>query len=96
MRVRQRAAVDVVFLVTTVCLTATATPALATQAEVPSWKDQRVHGFVGCLTQEAPSPQFFDLVNARSDEGEDVGTLRLTGHFLGIGDPNESLHKRCT
>ncbi len=94
MRVKQLAAADVVLFVTAACLNATATSALATPAKVPPWKDEHAHGFVGCLTQETASPHFFDLVNAKSDEGEDVGTLRLTGHFLSIDDPKESLNKR--
>ena len=59
-----------------------------------SWKDEHTHGFVGCLTQESASPHYFDLEKAKSDEGADVGTLRLTGHFLGIDDPKDSLNKR--
>jgi hypothetical protein len=92
--VKQLVAVDVVLLVTAACLNATATSALAAEAKVLPWRDEHVHGFVGCLTQETASPRFFDLVNAKSDEGADVGTLRLTGHFLGIDDPKEALDKR--
>jgi len=66
----------------------------AKEATAPSWKDEHAHGFVGCLTQEAASPHYFDLVDAKSDEGAQVGTLRLTGHFLGIDDPKDSLNKR--
>ena len=57
-------------------------------------KLEHTHGFVGCLTQESASPHYFDLEKAKSDEGADVGTLRLTGHFLGIDDPKDSLNKR--
>jgi hypothetical protein len=81
-------------LVTAACLAVAASLALAKEAKGPAWKDEHTHGFVGCLTQEAASPHYFDLVNAKSDEGADVGTLRLTGHFLGIDDPKDSLNKR--
>ena len=84
----------IVSLAIAVCLPATASPALAKEAKAPVWKDEHAHGFVGCLTQEAASPHYFDLVNTKSDEGADVGTLRLTGHFLGIDDPKDSLDKR--
>jgi hypothetical protein len=72
----------------------TSVSALAKGAKVPAWKHGHVHGFVGCLTQESTEPGYFDLTKAKSDEGADVGTLRLTGHFLGIDDPKDSLNKR--
>jgi len=90
----KRPAPLLVLLVTAAGLAATGTVASAKEAKVPIWKDQHAHGFVGCLAQEAASPHYFDLVNATSDEGANVGTLRLTGHFLGIDDPQESLNKR--
>ena len=77
-----------------VCLAATATSALAKKPKAPAWKDGHTHGFVGCLAREEASPHYFDPVKAKSDEGADVGTLRLTGHFLGIDDPKDSLNKR--
>jgi hypothetical protein len=80
--------------VATAALAAAVTPALSKEAKVPTWKDEHVHGFVGCLTQESASPHYFDLANAKTDEGADAGTLRLTGHFLGIDDPKDSLNKR--
>jgi hypothetical protein len=83
-----------VALVVAAILAATTTPAFAREAKVPVWKDEHAHGFVGCLAQEAASPHYFDLVNAKTDEGASVGTLRLTGHFLGIDDPAASLNKR--
>jgi hypothetical protein len=85
---------QIVLFVTATCLAGTVRLALAREAKVPAWKDEHSHGFVGCLTQEAASPHYFDLVKAKSDEGADVGTLRLTGHFLGIDDPKDSLDKR--
>jgi hypothetical protein len=90
----KRPALLLVLLVTAAGLVAAVTPALAKEAKGPIWKDEHAHGFVGCLAQEAASPHYFDLVNAKSDEGADVGTLRLTGHFLGIDDPKDSLNKR--
>jgi hypothetical protein len=60
---------------------------------VPAWNDGDVHGFVGCLAQESTDPGYFDLVRTKSDDGADVGTVRLTGHFLGIDDPKNSLNK---
>jgi hypothetical protein len=72
----------------------TSVSARAKSAKVPAWKDGHVHGFVGCLTQESTDPGYFDLMKAKSDDGADVGTLRLTGHFLGIDDPKNSLNKR--
>ena len=93
MNVKKPAAL-IVLLVTAACLAATASRAVAKESKTPTWKDEHAHGFVGCLAQEAASPHYFDLVNAKSDEGADVGTLRLTGHFLGIDDPKDSLNKR--
>jgi hypothetical protein len=81
-------------LVAATSLASMANSAAAKDAKVPSWKDEHAHGFVGCLAQEVASPHYFDLKDAKSDEGADVGTLRLTGHFLGIDDPKDSLNKR--
>jgi len=81
-------------VVTAASFAATVNPAPAKDAKVPIWKDEHAHGFVGCLAQEAASPHYFDLVNAKSDEGANVGTLKLTGYFLGIDDPRDSLSKR--
>jgi len=86
------------FLVLTVPIAAAALLAVGTvsakEAKGLAWKDGHAHGFVGCLTQESTSPGYFDLVAAKTDDGAEVGTLRLTGHFLGIGNPQDALNKR--
>ena len=71
MKVKQPAPL-VVPLLAAACLAGTATSALAKEVKVPTWKDQHAHGLVGCLAQEAASPHYFDLVNAKSDEGQPV------------------------
>jgi hypothetical protein len=80
-------------LTTAAFFAVTTVSALAKDAEVPAWQDGHAHGFDGCLTQEATDPPYFDLVNAKSDDGTDVGTVRLTGFLQGI-NPKDSLNKR--
>jgi hypothetical protein len=79
-------------------LTVTALPAFGAGAEVPSLKDGKVHGFEGCLIQESAQESsgvdYFDLTNAKSDKGKDLGTVRLTGDLSGITNPKESLNKK--
>ncbi len=53
-----------------------------------------MHGFRGCLTQESTGTRYFDLTNAKSDDGKSVGTLRLTGSLFGI-QPMDSLNQRA-
>jgi hypothetical protein len=89
----ERLAAPTVLLATAAFFAVTTVSALAKNAKVPAWKDGHVHGFVGCLTQESTDPGYFDLENTKSDDGADVGTVRLTGHFLGIDDPKNSLNK---
>ncbi len=72
-----------------------AAPAFAGNAEVGSLQDGRVHGFQGCLTQESTGTRYFDLTNAKSDDGKSVGTVRLTGSLFGI-QPKESLNQERT
>jgi hypothetical protein len=69
-------------------LAATALPSLA--AKIPSLNDGHVHGFNGCLTQETTGVRYFDLTNAKSDDGQNLGTARLTGTLFGI-QPKDSL-----
>jgi hypothetical protein len=90
----ERLPASTVLFATAAFLAFTTVFALAKDAKAPAWKDGHVHGFVGCLAQESNEVGYFDLVDAKTDDGEDVDTLRLTGHFLGIGDPKDSLNKR--
>ena len=70
---------------------ASALPVLATSSTAPSLQDGRVHGFSGCLTQEASGVRYFDLTKAKSDDGKDLGTLRLTSSVWGIR-PKQALN----
>jgi len=69
-----------------------AAPALA-GADSASLNDGRVHGFSGCLTQESAGPRYFDLGNAKSDDGKALGTVRLTGSLWGIA-PKQVLNQK--
>src|ERR1041385_8485970 len=59
-------------------------PAFAANADVSSLNDFRVHGFSGCLAQEPTGVHYFDLKNAKSDDGKELGTVRLTSSIWGI------------
>ena len=93
MKVERLAALSVP-LVTAAFFAVTTVSASAKDAELSAWKDGHVHGFDGCLTQESTDPPYFDLVKAKSDDGTDVGTLRLTGYLRGLDNPKDSLNKR--
>jgi hypothetical protein len=47
-----------------------ALPARAANVNGASLDDGRVHGFSGCLTEEPASTHYFDLKNARTDDGK--------------------------
>ena len=70
----------------------TALPALATSPELSSLNDGRVHGFTGCLAQEPTGIHYFDLTKAKTDDGKDIGTVRLTSSVWGI-TPKQSLNQ---
>jgi hypothetical protein len=69
----------------------------ANMGEVPSLMDGNVHGFDGCLIQESAKESagvdYFDLTNAKSDSGKDLGTVRLTGDLSGLS-PKDNLNKK--
>jgi hypothetical protein len=67
--------------------------AFAKDAEIPALKDGKLRGFEGCLSRESAEPHYYDLVKAKSDDGTDLGTVRLTGFFYGI-NPEDWLNKR--
>jgi hypothetical protein len=69
-----------------------ALPALASGAEMTALKDGRVHGFTGCLAQESNPVHYFDLTKAKSDDGQNLGTVRLTSSVSGI-TPKTSLNE---
>jgi hypothetical protein len=92
MKVERLAALTVP-LATAAFFAVTSVSALAKDAAVPAWKDGHAHGFDGCLVKESTEPGYFDLVKAKSDDGTDVGTVRLTGYLEGI-NPTDSLNKR--
>ena len=71
----------------------TALPARAASASTPSFDDGHVHGFSGCLAQEPTGARYFDLKNAKTDDGKTLGTLRLTSSLPGITKPEESLNR---
>jgi hypothetical protein len=77
---------------TAVFVAATALPSLAANSQFSSINDGRVHGFNGCLTQEASGMRYFDLTNAKSDNGVSLSTVRLTGSLYGI-QPKDSLNR---
>jgi hypothetical protein len=59
--------------------------AFAASAATPgALNDGRVHGFSGCLEQESGGVRYFDLKNAKTDDGTKLGTVRLTGSVWGI------------
>jgi hypothetical protein len=70
-----------------------ALPARAANINAASLDDGRVHGFSGCLAEEPTGTHFFDLKNAKTDDGKTMGTLRLTSSLLGITKPEESLNR---
>jgi hypothetical protein len=74
-------------------LVATTVPALVGAAELASLNDGHVHGFSGCLTQEPSGTRYFDLTDAKSDDGKVLGTVRLTSSLFGIS-PKDSLGQR--
>lgn len=61
-------------------------------AGFPKLNDGRLHGFQGCLTQENVPTHYFDLQNAKSDDGTALGTVRLTSNLAGIATPQEALN----
>lgn len=69
---------------------ALALPALG--ADFPKLNDGRLHGFQGCLTQESVPTHYFDLQNAKSDEGTVLGTVRLTSNLAGLARPKDALN----
>ena len=71
----------------------TALPARAASTKAPSLDDGHVHGFSGCLTEEPTGTRYFDLNNAKTDDGKSMATLRLTTSLLGIVDPTQSLNR---
>jgi hypothetical protein len=87
----RRIAVVTLSLSAAALVAATAFPSFA--AEIRSLNDGRVHGFDGCLTREPTGIRYFDLTNAKSDDGKNLGTARLTGSLYGI-QPNDSLNHR--
>jgi hypothetical protein len=70
-------------------LAVTALPSFAGN-KMASLDDGHVHGFDGCLTQEQTGVRYFDLANAKSDDGKNLGTVRLTGTIEGI-QPKDTL-----
>jgi hypothetical protein len=74
-------------------LAVTTLPAFGSNAAIPSLNDGEVHSFQGCLTQEPTGVKYFDLKNAKSDNGKDMGTVRLTGDPYGMS-PNGSLDQQ--
>jgi hypothetical protein len=70
-----------------------ALPARAANVNAASLDDGRPHGFSGCLAEEPTGTHYFDLKNARTDDGKTMGTLRLTSSLLGITKPEESLNR---
>jgi hypothetical protein len=68
-------------------------PARAANVNAASLDDGRPHGFSGCLTQEPTGARYFDLKNAKTDDGKTVGTLRLTSSLPGIPKPEDSLNR---
>jgi len=77
---------------TVVFVAATAFPSLAANSRFSSINDGRVHGFNGCLTQEPTGVRYFDLTNAKSDNGVNLDTVRLTGSLYGIQPKNSLNH----
>lgn len=74
-------------------LAVTTLPAFGSSTAVRSLNDGEVHAFQGCLTQESSGIRYFDLKNAKSESGKDLGTVRLTGDPYGMS-PNGSLHQK--
>ena len=70
-------------------------PARGVSSGAASLDDGRVHGFRGCLTEETTGTHYFDLKNAKSDDGQTMGTLRLASSLLGITNPEESLNREA-
>jgi len=70
-----------------------ALPARAASGKPASLDDGRVHGFSGCLVEEPTGIHYFDLKSAKTDDGQTMGTLRLTSSLLGIAKPEESLNR---
>jgi hypothetical protein len=89
----QRVAVLALPVAAAAFLVVTTLPAFAVDAKVAALSDGRVHGFEGCLTQESTDPPYFDLLKAKSDDGADLGTVRLIGDFTDM-NPKASLNKR--
>lgn len=71
---------------------AASTAALAAGDPAASLQDGRVHGFSGCLTQEPAGIRYFDLTKAKSDDGKELGTVRLTSSVWGI-HPKQSVDR---
>jgi len=70
-----------------------ALPARAASSKAASLDDGHLHGFSGCLVEEPTGVHYFDLKSAKTDDGQSVGTLRLTSSLLGITNPKESLNR---
>jgi hypothetical protein len=71
----------------------TALPSLAASPHGSSLDDGAVHTFTGCLTQESGGVRYFDLKNAKTEDGKSVGTIRLTSDLPGITNPEQSLNR---